>query len=175
MIEHARLFALLNIALADATTSVFEAKYHFNFWRPSTAIRNADIDGNDDTVADPNWTPFLTTPPHPEYPAAHGAVQAAAARIMKVYFGPNHSFATTAPTVPGVSRFYDDFDPTSQKGVSRESSAACIFAAHSKKALRKASGWATGCSSISCGRSSDVHAARANDYCTRSGISVTRT
>jgi hypothetical protein len=110
LIDHARLFALLNIALADATTSVFEAKYHFNFWRPSTAIRNADIDGNDDTAADPNWTPFLTTPPHPEYPAAHGAVQAAAARIMKAYFGPNHSFATTAPTVPGVSRFYDDVE-----------------------------------------------------------------
>ena len=110
LIEHARLFALLNMALADATTSVFEAKYHFNFWRPSTAIRNADIDGNDDTVADPNWTPFLTTPPHPEYPAAHGAVQAAAARIMKAYFGPNHAFATTAPAVPGVVRSYDDFD-----------------------------------------------------------------
>ena len=110
LIEHARLFALLNMALADATTSVFEAKYHFNLWRPSTAIRNADIDSNDDTVADPNWTPFLTTPPHPEYPAAHGAVQAAAARIMKQYFGPNHSFATTAPTVPGVIRLYDDFD-----------------------------------------------------------------
>jgi hypothetical protein len=110
LIEHARLFALLNMALADATTSVFEAKYHFNFWRPSTAIRNADIDDNGDTVAELNWTPFLMTPPHPEYPAAHGAVQAAAARIMKAYFGPNHSFATTAPTVPAASRFYDDFD-----------------------------------------------------------------
>ena len=110
LFEHARLFALLNIALADATTSVFEAKYYFNFWRPSTAIRNADADGNDDTVGDPTWAPFLTTPPHPEYPAAHGAVQAAAGRIMKDYFGPNHSFTTTAPTVPGVTRFYDDFD-----------------------------------------------------------------
>jgi hypothetical protein len=104
------------MALADATTSVFEAKYHFNFWRPSTAIRNADIDGNDDTIADPNWMPFLTTPPHPEYPAAHGAVQAAAARIMKAYFGPNHAFATTAPSVPGVIRSYDDFDAYLEEG-----------------------------------------------------------
>ena len=116
LIEHTRLFALLNMALADATTSVFDAKYYFNFWRPSTAIRNAHIDGNDNTVADPNWTPFLTTPPHPEYPAAHGFGQAAAARIMKAYFGPNHSFSTTAPTVAGVVRSYEDFDAYLEEG-----------------------------------------------------------
>jgi hypothetical protein len=110
LIEHARFFALLNLALADATVSVFDAKYFFNFWRPSTAIHNADVDGNSRTAADPSWTPFLTTPPHPEYPAAHGAVQAAAARVMKSYFGPNYAFSTTSPTVPGVTRFYDDFD-----------------------------------------------------------------
>jgi hypothetical protein len=110
LIEHARLFALLNIALADATTSVFEAKYFFRSWRPSTAIHNADVDGNDRTLADPTWAPFLTTPPHPEYPAAHGVVQAAAARVMKSYFGPNYAFVTTSPTVPGVVRSYEDFD-----------------------------------------------------------------
>ena len=110
LIEHARFFALLNIALADATTSVFEAKYFFNAWRPSTAIHNADIDGNDRTVQDTTWTPFLTTPAHPEYPAAHAVVQAAAARVMKSYFGPNYSFTTTSPNVPGVTRFYEDFD-----------------------------------------------------------------
>ena len=110
LIEHARLFALLNIALADATTAVFEAKYFFRFWRPSTAIRNASLDGNSKTTADPVWSPFLTTPPHPEYPAAHGTVQAAAARVMKGYFGPNHAFTTTSPTVPGGTRSYDDFD-----------------------------------------------------------------
>ena len=116
LIEHARLFALLNIALADATTSVFEAKYAFNSWRPVTAIRNADIDGNPDTVADPTWAPFLTTPPHPEYPAAHGAVQAAGARVMKGYFGPHYSFSTTAPAVPGVTRTYADFDSFAEEG-----------------------------------------------------------
>ena len=116
LIQHARLFALLNIAVADATTSVFDAKYFYNFWRPSTAIHNADVDGNDSTVADPSWAPFLTTPPHPEYPAAHGAVQAAAARVMKSYFGPNYSFTTTAPTVPGMQRFYQDFDAYLEDG-----------------------------------------------------------
>ena len=110
LIEPARLFALLNIALADATTAVFEAKYFFRFWRPSTAIRNAHADDNAMTAADPAWSPFLTTPPHPEYPAAHGAVQAAGARVMKDYFGPNYAFTTTAPPVPGVTRSYDDFD-----------------------------------------------------------------
>jgi hypothetical protein len=116
-IEHARLFALLNMALADATTGAFDAKYTFRFWRPSTAIRNADSDGNDDTVADATWAPFQATPPHPEYPAAHGVVQAAAARVMKDYFGPHYSFSTTAPPVPGVVRTYADFDSYTEEGV----------------------------------------------------------
>jgi hypothetical protein len=116
LIEHARLFALLNIALADATTSVFDAKYAFNWWRPVTAIRNADIDGNPATFADPAWAPFLATPPHPEYPAAHGVVQAAGARVMKAYFGPHYSFSTTAPAVPGTVRTYADFDSYAAEG-----------------------------------------------------------
>ena len=116
LLEHARLFALLNIALADATLSVFEAKYAYAFWRPVTAIRNADIDGNPDTVADAGWAPFLATPPHPEYPAAHGVVQGAAARVMKAYFGPNYGFSTTAPPVPGAVRSYADFDSYADEG-----------------------------------------------------------
>ena len=116
LLEHARLFALLNIALADATLSVFEAKYAYAFWRPVTAIRNADIDGNADTIADGAWSPFLPTPPHPEYPAAHGVVQGAAARIMKSYFGPNYAFSTTAPPVPNAVRSYADFDSYAEEG-----------------------------------------------------------
>jgi tetrahydromethanopterin S-methyltransferase subunit B len=117
LLEHARLFALLNVALADATLSVFEAKYMYTFWRPVTAIRNADIDGNPDTLADPSWSPFQTTPPHPEYPAAHGVVQAAGARVMKDYFGPQYGFSTTAPAVPGVVRDYADFDSYTDEGL----------------------------------------------------------
>lgn len=116
LIDHARFFALLNIALADATTSVFDAKYAFNWWRPVTAIRQADVDGNPDTIVDPTWAPFLTTPPHPEYPAAHGVVQAAGARVMKAYFGPQYSFSTTAPAVPGAVRSYADFDAFVEEG-----------------------------------------------------------
>jgi len=110
------LFALLSLALADATTSVFDAKYTFNFWRPVTAIRNADVDGNDDTIADSAWTSYQVTPPHPEYPAAHAVTQRAAARIMKDYFGPHYSFSTTSPTVPGVTRTYADFDSFADEG-----------------------------------------------------------
>lgn len=116
LLEHARLFALLNIALADATASVFEAKYAYTFWRPVTAIRHADLDGHPDTVADPDWAPFLTTPPHPEYPAAHGVVQAAGARVMKDYFGPLYSFSTTAPAVPDAIRSYASFDAYTDEG-----------------------------------------------------------
>jgi hypothetical protein len=116
LLEHARLFALLNIAMADAVTSVFDAKYSFAFWRPVTAIRNADIDGNDRTIADPAWAPFLPTPPHPEYPAAHAVVQRAGARVMKAYFGPHHAFATTSPTVAGIVRSYEDFDAFADEG-----------------------------------------------------------
>lgn len=116
LLEHARLFALLNLALADAVTAVFDAKYEYRFWRPSTAIRNADVDGNPDTNVDPGWSPFLTTPPHPEYPAAHGAVQGAGARVMTWYFGRHYAFETTSPTVPGVTRAYASFRQFAREG-----------------------------------------------------------
>jgi len=116
MLEHARLFAQMNLALADAVTSVFEAKYYYAFWRPITAIRGADDDGNWLTRADPAWTQFLPTPPHPEYPAAHGAVQAAAGRVMNAYFGRHYGFFTTAAPVPGVTRAYRNFDAFVNEG-----------------------------------------------------------
>jgi hypothetical protein len=69
------------------------AKYHFSFWRPVTAIRNGNIDGNPDTIADPTWTPLGITPNHPEYPAAHGCITGAMAETLKGYFGtPNLTF-----------------------------------------------------------------------------------
>ncbi len=68
----ARLFAMLWTAYADSAIGCWNAKYHFSFWRPVTAIRNGGIDGNPATAADPAWTPLVTTPSHPEYPAAHG-------------------------------------------------------------------------------------------------------
>jgi len=67
--ENARLLAMMNVAIADAGISVWTAKYQYNFWRPITAINLADTDGNPSTVAEPGWTPFLTTPPYPDYPS----------------------------------------------------------------------------------------------------------
>jgi hypothetical protein len=66
--ENARLLALLNIAMAVAAIACWEAKYHYVFWRPVTAIPLAATDGNPATIEDPTWTPLLVTPAHPEYP-----------------------------------------------------------------------------------------------------------
>ena len=76
LLESARLMAMTYTSMADGYIGCFNAKYHFSFWRPVTAIRNGDIDGNPDTVADPTWSPLTTTPGHPEYPSAHGCVPA---------------------------------------------------------------------------------------------------
>src|SRR4030095_5805726 len=90
LLAHARLFPLLNLTLADGATSVFYAKYTYLFWRPVTAIRHADLDDNARTDVDPGWSPFLTTPPHPEYPAAHGVIQTAGTRALERNFGQNY-------------------------------------------------------------------------------------
>ena len=110
LLAHARLFALLNVAFADAATAVFDAKYTYLFWRPVTAIRNADLDDNDRTALDANWSPFVATPPHPEYPAAHGTFTTAGARVLERYFGQHYAFDATSPAVPGVTRTYESFD-----------------------------------------------------------------
>ena len=116
VLDHARLFALLNVAIADAFTGVFDAKYTYGFWRPVTAIRRADEDGNNGTEPDVVWSPFQPTPPHPEYPSAHAAVQFAGARILTAYFGPSHAFETTSRGVPGASRHYDTFEEFAKEG-----------------------------------------------------------
>jgi hypothetical protein len=84
--QSARLAAMQNVSLADSLVACFNAKYHYAFWRPYTAIHDADTDGNPRTVADPNWSPLDTTPGHPEYPAAHGCVTQALAVALQAYF-----------------------------------------------------------------------------------------
>lgn len=75
------------MAIFDAYRAVFDAKYHYNFWRPITAIRNGDRDGNDATERDPTWRPLIDTPPHPEYPCAHCTADGAAGAVLKSVFG----------------------------------------------------------------------------------------
>jgi hypothetical protein len=100
--EHARLFALLNIAQADALIANQTWKYTYTFWRPVTAIRWAD-DGNPNTVPDPAWRPFLVTPPYPDYPCALPSATGASAEVLRLFFGTDDiAFSRTfdAPAVP---------------------------------------------------------------------------
>jgi len=107
--QNARLLALLNIAMADAAIACWEAKYHFVFWRPVTAIPLAATDGNSDTVAEPSWVPLLTTPAHPEYPSGHSTVSGSAAAVLADYFGESTSFSVTSDVLLGVQRSFPNF------------------------------------------------------------------
>jgi hypothetical protein len=109
LIESARLFALLNLAMADSFIAVWDAKFTYNYWRPVTAIRAADTDGNPATDADPAWTPLRATPPHPEYPAAHTIAAGAGAEVLASVFGDDFFFAIESPTLPGQPRTFARF------------------------------------------------------------------
>ncbi len=104
--ENARLLATLNLAIADALISCWDAKYHFEFWRPVTAIRleDADGDGNPDN---PDWTPLITTPAFPEYTSGHSSLAGAAATVLVDYFGDETPFAVESPV--GDMRFFSSF------------------------------------------------------------------
>ncbi|MHA4846293.1 vanadium-dependent haloperoxidase [Flavitalea antarctica] len=94
----ARLFALVDMALADAYSAGWDSKFHYNFWRPFTAIRNAANDGNANTAPDPAWEPFLPTPPVQDYPSTHSALGNAAATVLTSILGDNQSFSFQSPT-----------------------------------------------------------------------------
>ena len=85
--ENARLFALLNVAMADGAISCWDAKYFYEFWRPITAIRLASTDGNPNTDEQADWTPLIITPPYPEYSSGHASVSGAAQAVLTSYFG----------------------------------------------------------------------------------------
>ncbi len=108
--ENAHLFAQLNLSMADAAIACWDAKYRYVFWRPITAIRSGDIDGNAATAVDPAWTPWLDffpagTPPHPEYPSGHSTVSGAAAFILEAAFGDNTPFTVTSDVRQGTRSF----------------------------------------------------------------------
>jgi PAP2 superfamily len=99
--QNARLFGLLNLALADGYIGTWDTKYHYRFWRPVTAIRLADIDGNPATTADPTWTPLVETPPIPDYDSGHAVEGGAAAQILARFFGTDTiSFSNCSFTLP---------------------------------------------------------------------------
>jgi hypothetical protein len=107
--ENARLFALLNMALTDGYIGTFETKYHYNYWRPVTAIQLAATDGNPETVADPTWTPLhAPTPPIPDYDSGHAVQGGTAAAVLRRFFGTDHiRFNTCSTTLPAGSQCGD--------------------------------------------------------------------
>jgi hypothetical protein len=107
--QNARLFAWLNIAMADAGIGIWDAKFYYRFWRPISAITLADTDGNAGTTADPAWTPLVVTPNHQEYPSGHSGLSGAAARVLARVFGDRTTFTHAteiAPFAPTTHRSF---------------------------------------------------------------------
>jgi len=115
--QSARLFALLNLTLADGVIAFYDAKYTYNFWRPVTAIRAADTDNNPDTIADPNWLPEVgKTAPDPSYPGAHAVLSAAAAKVLISFFErDDFDFNVTSEVLPGVERSFTSFSAAAEE------------------------------------------------------------
>jgi hypothetical protein len=112
--DNARLFALAGMAMDDGLIAVFDAKYTYNLWRPVTAIRNGDLDGNDATEREAGWMPFIDTPMHPEYPCAHCIVSASLGAVLaaEIGSGPTPRLSSASPTAGGAVRTWasvDDF------------------------------------------------------------------
>lgn len=122
--DNARLFALLNIALTDTAIAVWDVKYDVNFWRPITAIRSGDTDGNDATTGDATWTPLITTPPFPSYVSGHAAFSATASSVLQSFFGTNDvNFALASELSPATTRTF-----TSISQAAEESAVSRLYA-----------------------------------------------
>ena len=120
--DTARLLALVNVAMADGYIAGFETKYSVNFWRPVTAIRAGDTDGNQRTVADPTWSSFLNTPPVPDYTSTHSVLGAAAAEVLRRFFRRDVLPFTTTSGAPfaGITRSFSSFSQAAEEnGLSR--------------------------------------------------------
>jgi hypothetical protein len=115
--DSARLFALMNVSLADGVIAFYDAKYTYNFWRPVTAIRAAGADGNPETLANPGWLPEVgKTAPDPSYPGAHAVLSAAAAEVLRAFFRRDHlDFDVTSEVLPGVVRSFQSFSAAAEE------------------------------------------------------------
>jgi hypothetical protein len=139
--ENARLFGLLNMALADGYIGSWETKFHYQFWRPITAIQTADTDGNPRTEADPTWTPLQLTYPMPDHDSAHATEGGAAAEVLMRFFGTDDiAFGNCSLTLPDgskcsdstpVVRWYESFsEAADENGLSR-----ILIGIHFRKAV----------------------------------------
>lgn len=107
--QTAKLLAVLNVAMADAGIACWDSKYFYDLWRPVTAIRNADLDGNSATEKDPTWLARIGTPPFSSYTSGHSTFSAAAAEVLSAFFGPSTAFSSTSDGLVGVTRSWSSF------------------------------------------------------------------
>jgi hypothetical protein len=108
--ENARALALINMAMSDSLVASFLNKYHYNFWRPETAIHAGNTDGNSKTEGDPNFQPFITTPCFPAYPSNHGSAGNAAAEVLRRLYGEaGHAITLSNSAVPTIVLHYTSF------------------------------------------------------------------
>ena len=112
--DNARYFAMLATASADALIACWDAKFFYNFWRPVTAIRAGDTDGNPETAPDPAWIGLIITPNHPEYPAAHGCFSGASTETLNYLFGTDEVGFSMDSNVAGVVNPVRSYDRLSE-------------------------------------------------------------
>lgn len=117
LLETARLFALVDMAIADGYIAGWDAKLYYNFWRPYTAIRKAKSDGNDQTTEDLAWEPLLPTPPIQDYPSTHSVLGNAAATVLAKLLGDNTPFTMSSPTAApaGSTRSFTSFSQAAKE------------------------------------------------------------
>ncbi len=122
--SNARMFAQLDVSLADGVIALYDSKYTYHAWRPVTATRAADTDGNPDTAGNPTWAPLTNTAPDPSYPGAHAEISQSAAAALRDFFGTDRlDFSLTVPSMPGVLRSFQSFSQAAN-----EASASRVFA-----------------------------------------------
>jgi hypothetical protein len=124
LVQDARLFALLDITFADSTIAFYDAKYTYDLWRPVTAVRAGDSDGNPATAGDPNWTPLVSAAQDPAYPGAHAVISTAGADVLAAFYGSDaFTFTAQSSALPGVERSFSSFS-----AAAREATLSRIYA-----------------------------------------------
>lgn len=136
---NARLFGLVNFAMADGFIAGFDTRYVYNFWRPVTAIQAAETDGNPDTLADQVWLPFLVTPSIPDYPSTHSVLGAAAAEVLARFFDDDDiSFTTTSGNpFPSITRSFASFSQAAQENADSRVFAGIHFRTACRDGIRQ--------------------------------------
>ncbi len=120
LVRTAAMFAALNLSFADSAIAMYDAKYNYQLWRPITAVRLADTDGNPATTGDPTWTPLAVTAADPSYPGAHSTISAAGAAVLAAFFGNRDEIKVSSPALPGAVRAFRSYsDVATEAGLSR--------------------------------------------------------